>query len=94
MYDKYRSQGFEVIGLVGDDDTAKEQVLKIIKKQSASWPQYLDKGKDAIVSYHSLYNIRSYPNVWLLNKEGIIVDKNARGVRLEPLIRLHLGLDN
>jgi thiol-disulfide isomerase/thioredoxin len=50
MYDKYRSQGFEVIGLVGDDDTAKEQVLKIIKKQSASWPQYLDKGKDAIVS--------------------------------------------
>ncbi len=93
MYDKYRSQGFEVIGLVGDDDTAKEQVLKIIKKQSASWPQYLDKGKDAIVSYHSLYNIRSYPTVWLLNKEGIIVDKNARGVRLEPLIRLHLGLD-
>lgn len=93
MYDKYRSQGFEVIGLAGDGDTAKERVQEIMKKQHATWPQYLDKGKDAIVSYHSLYNIRSYPTVWLLNKEGIIVDKNARGVCLEPLIRKHLGLD-
>lgn len=93
MYEKYRSQGFEVIGLAGDDERARERVLKIIKKQNATWPQYLDKGKDAKVSYHALYKINSYPTVWLLNKEGIVVDKNARGVRLEPLIRKHLGLE-
>ncbi len=94
MYDKYRNKGFEVIGLVGDDDTAKQQVLKIIKRQNATWPQYLDKGEDAVVSYHSLYNIKSYPTVWLLNKDGIVVDRNARGGRLEPLIRKYLELDN
>ncbi len=93
MYDKYRSQGFEVIGIAGNDDTAKERVQEIIKKQHATWPQYLDYGKNATISYHSLYNIKSYPTVWLLNKEGKIVDKNARGMRLEPLIRKYLGLD-
>ncbi|MCX2681899.1 TlpA disulfide reductase family protein [Galbibacter sp. EGI 63066] len=94
MYEKYRDQGFEVIGLAGNGDESKDRVLEIIKKQGATWPQRLDKGKDVIVSYHSLFNINSYPTVWLLNKEGIIVDKNARGIRLEPLIRLHLGLEN
>lgn len=94
MYDKYRKLGFEVIGLAGNNDAAKEDVLKITKKQNATWPQYLDKGSNAVVSYHSLFNIRSYPTVWLLNKEGIIVDRNARGERLELLIRKYLGLDD
>lgn len=93
MYEKYQQHGFEVIGLVADDDKSKGRVLEITKKQGATWPQYLDKGKNVTVSYHSLYNINSYPTVWLLNKDGIIVDKNARGARLEPLIRKYLELD-
>ena len=94
MYDKYRKKGFEVIGLAGDGDKTKKRLLEIIKKQGAIWPQYLDKGKNTNVSYHSLYNINSLPTVWLLNKEGIIVDRNARGARLEPLIRKYLELKN
>ncbi|WP_066223745.1 TlpA family protein disulfide reductase [Formosa haliotis] len=94
MYDKYRDQGFEVIGLAADGDSSKDRVLEIIKKQGATWPQSLDKGKDVVVSYHSLLNIKGYPTVWLLNKEGIIVDKNARRERLEPLIRQYLGLED
>ncbi len=92
LYEKYKDQGFEIIGLSADGDGAKESILKILKKYKATWPQSLDKGKDAAVSYHALFNIKSLPTVWLLNKDGIIVDKNARGRRLEPLIREHLGL--
>lgn len=94
LYDKYRNKGFEVIGLAADSDKAKKRVLEIIKRQGATWPQYLDKGKNVIVSYHTLHNIQSYPTVWLLNKDGIVVDRNARGKRLEPLIRKYLELDN
>ena len=94
LYDKYRSLGFEVIGLVGNGDESKERVLEIIKQQGATWPQSLDKGKNVVVSYHSLFNIKLYPTVWLLNKKGEIVDKRARGERLEPLIRQELGLDD
>ena len=94
MYEKYRDQGFEVLGLAGDGDESKKRVLEIIEQQGATWPQCLDKSKDARISYHSLYNINSYPTVWLLNKDGLIVDRNARRERLEPLIRKYLGLDN
>ena len=93
MYEKYRNQGFEVIGLAANGDNDKKRVIDIITKQGATWPQYLDKGRNAIISYHSLYNINSYPTVWLLNKDGLIVDRNARGERLEPLIREYLDID-
>ena len=94
MYDKYRDQGFEVLGIVAEGDNAKNMVLKIMEKTGVNWPQRLDKGKNASVSFHALYNIKSLPTVWLLDKNGVIVDRNARGTRLEPLIRKYLGLDD
>ena len=94
MYDKYKDHGFEVIGIAADGDLNKGRVLEIIKKANANWAQRLDKGPKVSVSFHALYKIGSLPTVWLLNKEGIIVDRNARGKRLEPLIRKHLGLNN
>lgn len=92
MYDKYRDQGFEVIGIAADGDANRNRVLDILKKKGANWPQRLDQGSDVSVSLHSLYKITVLPTVWLLNKEGVIVDTSARGERLEPLIREHLGL--
>jgi thiol-disulfide isomerase/thioredoxin len=94
MYDKYRNLGFEVIGIVGNGAGNKSRIQDILKKTGANWPQRLEGGSDTSVSFISLYQIKSYPTVWLLNKEGIIVDKKVRGERLEPLIRKYLGLDN
>lgn len=91
LYDKYRNQGFEVIGIEGSGNEKK--VREILEKTGADWPQYLEGGFDAPISYLNLYNITSFPTVWLLNKEGQVVDKNARGQRLEPLIRKYLGLE-
>ncbi|MFG6686748.1 TlpA family protein disulfide reductase [Mariniflexile sp. HNIBRBA6329] len=93
LYDKYRDKGFEVIGIAANGDSEKEHVLEILKRQKVDWPQRLDKGSEATVSYHSLYKITSLPTVWLLDREGKVVDKNARGVRLEPLIQRYLGLN-
>ncbi|AXP80862.1 Thiol-disulfide oxidoreductase ResA [Mariniflexile rhizosphaerae] len=93
LYDKYRNQGFEVIGIAADNDAAKDRIEGILKKTGANWPQRLDQGSDASVSLHALYGITSLPTVWLLNKEGIIVDRDARGERLEPLIRKYLELE-
>ena len=94
LYDKYKDKGFEVMGIVAEGDSEKQQVLKIINRQGVQWPQVLDKGYNVKVSYHSLYKIEALPTVWLLDKRGVVVDKNARGDRLEPLIRKYLGLDD
>lgn len=94
LYEKYKSKGFEIIGLAAEGEESKNRVLEILKKQGATWPQHLDKANDAVVSYHALFNINGYPTVWLLNQDGLVVDKDARGERLEPLIRKYLELDN
>ncbi len=93
LYNKYSQYGFEVIGLASESDMQKEQIIKIIDKQKATWPQCLDKGMNADISYHTLFNISELPTVWLIDKDGRIVDNNARGVRLEPLLRKYLELD-
>lgn len=93
MYDKYRNQGFEVIGIAMDEESAKKRVQEILKKNKALWPQRFEgKGFNGD-SYGLLYGINSLPTVWLIDKEGKIVDSNARGEKLEPLIRKYLGLD-
>lgn len=93
MYDKYKNLGFEIIGIAAEGDGAKDIVMNILNKNNATWPQRLDRGKDAIVNYHRYYSIKSLPTVWLLDKQGILVDTNARGEQLEPLIRKYLDLD-
>lgn len=93
MYKKYRDKGFEIIGIAEEGEAARKHVMDITEKADATWPQVLDKGTTATVSQHALFQISSYPTVWLLDKEGKIVDKHARGKRLEPLIREHLGLE-
>lgn len=93
LYDKYKEKGLEIIGIVANGGAEKNQVLKIVENQKINWPQRLDKGPEATLSYHSLYKITALPTVWLLDKEGKVVDKNARGGRLEPLIKKYLNLD-
>ena len=42
------------------------------------WPQYFDgQGWDNKIS--TKYGIRSIPAMWLVDKEGNLVDKDARG---------------
>ncbi|WP_299669707.1 TlpA disulfide reductase family protein [uncultured Polaribacter sp.] len=90
LYNKYHEQGFEIIGITLDEKAAEARVQKLIKNKEVPWPQRFEgKGFNGD-AYKQLYGIGSLPTVWLVNKEGIIVDRNARGERLEPLIRKYL----
>ncbi|TYA89194.1 TlpA family protein disulfide reductase [Seonamhaeicola marinus] len=90
LYEKYKDEGFEVVGIVAEGDEAKERVLEITDKQCASWLQHMDKGNKSKISYHNLYNINALPEVWLLDRNGQIVDKKARGKRLDSLLKEYL----
>ncbi len=92
MYDKYHDNGLEVIGVNLDNREMEPQVKQVIEKQGILWPQrFTGKGMNDPLS--KLYGINSLPTVWLLDKDCKIVDKNARGERLEPLIKKYLGLE-
>lgn len=93
MYDAYHSSGLEVIGISMDEDDARERVVSLIQKKNLSWAQGFEGKGFEDNQFTVQYNITSLPTVFLVDRKGNIVDRNARGERLEPLIRKYLGVD-
>ena len=75
-YEKYKSKGFEVLSVSVDRDLNAWK--KAIEDDGMSWLQVHD---DKDVS-HSLYAVVGIPTTFLLDKNGVIIDKNLRGSAL------------
>ncbi len=92
LYQQYNKQGFEVIGICLDEASKKKPAADFLNRHQITWPQRFEgKGfyKDSFTAEH---NLKGLPAVFLLDKEGNVVDRNARGERLDGLIRKYLGL--
>ena len=79
-YEKYKSKGFEVVGVSFDQN--HEEWTKGIKELNITWPQMSD------LMYWSspvvgLYAISGIPHTILLDKDGVIIEKDLRGEKLE-----------
>jgi hypothetical protein len=48
-----------------------------VKKEGMAWPQYFD-GKVWENDYGQKYGIQGIPAMWLVGKDGNLVDQNAR----------------
>jgi len=83
LYAKYRSKGFEIVGVAYDADIEKWK--KAIQKDGLSWPQVTDV-KQSNGELGSYYDIGSLPNNILLDKEGKIVGVNLSTEEVENLL--------
>jgi len=79
-YDKYKSKGFEVVGVSFDQE--QEKWLQGIADLGMTWPQMSD-----LMYWDSpvvdMYAINGIPHTILLDKEGAIIGKDLRGDALE-----------
>jgi peroxiredoxin len=71
-YNKFHGKGFEIIGISLDQD--KESLIKFIKARGITWPQHLDETKQI----SQRFKIEGIPTMWLINKQGLVVNVNAR----------------
>ena len=79
-YGKYKSKGFEVVGVSFDQDY--DRWTKGIKDLNMTWPQMSDlKYWQSLVV--DLYAINAIPHTILLDKEGVIIAKDLRGAELD-----------
>jgi thiol-disulfide isomerase/thioredoxin len=78
-YEKYRPQGFEIIGISLDKD--KERLLAFAKQAGMTWPQYFD-GKVWENEISTRFEVRGIPAMWLVDKKGYLRETNARGSAL------------
>ena len=82
IYDQYKVEGFEVIGISTDRAKYQSNWLKAIQKYHLSWPQYWDKdGTEA-----SRLSINKFPTNYLLDSEGKILHRDLRPVELEQFL--------
>jgi thiol-disulfide isomerase/thioredoxin len=74
-YEKLHSQGFEVIGI--SFDSQKSRLQDFVQTKALPWPQYFD-GKQWGNKFGLEYAIDGIPTMWLVDKNGILRESNAR----------------
>lgn len=83
LYNKYKEKGFEIFGVAAD--TRKDWWLDAIKKDGLPWTNVCDlrgdKNKAAL-----MYGVTGYPTNYLIDRNGIIINKNLRGKELEDIL--------
>ena len=74
-YDRFHSQGFEVIGI--DSDREKDQLERYLKKHALPWPQFFD-GKASENKWSTAFGIDGIPHMFLVDKQGVLRFDNVR----------------
>lgn len=78
-YKAYKNKGFEILGVSLDDN--KESWLKAIEKDGLLWENVSELNGDKN-SAALIYGVSAIPDNLLIDRDGIIVDRNLRGDRL------------
>jgi peroxiredoxin len=80
LYDKYKAQGFEILGISLDQN--RERWLQAIQADKLTWKHTSDlKGWSNEVS--KLYEISAIPKTFLIDPNGVIIARDLRGAALE-----------
>ena len=82
LYQKYKDQGLTVVGVSLDESRKKMEAFA--EKVGMDWPHYFD-GSGWRTKLSSRFSIASIPAVWVVDRDGLLVDHDARG-KLDRLV--------
>ncbi|WP_026452279.1 TlpA disulfide reductase family protein [Aequorivita capsosiphonis] len=90
VYNKYHEKGLNIISVSLDKADQKDKWIQAIKDDNMDWYHVsnLKFWQDPIARQ---YNVRSIPATFLLDENGMIIDKDLRGAALEAKIASLLG---
>ena len=75
IYDTYKDQGFDVIGVSLDTDEAK--LRSYLEENNIPWRQ-IYSGLERESPLAQQYDVRSIPARWLINRDGTLIAHEAR----------------
>jgi len=90
VYNEYHSKGLNIISVSLDKADQKDKWIQAIKDDKMDWfhISHLEFWSDPIAAQ---YNVRSIPATFLLDENGMIIDKDLRGAALGAKIASLLG---
>lgn len=90
VYNKYHDKGLNIISVSLDKEGQKDKWLQAIEDDKMDWYHVsnLKFWQDPIAQQ---YNIRSIPATFLLDENGMIIDKDLRGAALEAKMATLFG---
>jgi len=83
VYNSYKDQGFDVIGVSLDTDETR--LRNYLKENDISWRQIFS-GQRWNSSLAEQYHINAIPAPWLIARDGTLISREARGIALERLV--------
>ncbi|MDR0610488.1 MAG: TlpA family protein disulfide reductase [Planctomycetaceae bacterium] len=86
IYAQYHDQSFEIVGVGGDKP---EALKKLVEEHRIPWTvvsETLTVSK-RLPSIERQYGIKVYPTMFLIDREGKLVNSNARGQRLDAALK-------
>ncbi len=83
VYDTYKDQGFDVIGVSLDTDETR--LRNYLKKNNISWRQIFS-GQKWRSPLAQQYHIQTIPAPWLIARDGTLISREAKEVKLERLV--------
>jgi thiol-disulfide isomerase/thioredoxin len=91
-YERFKSKGFEVVGVSLDDD--QEKLKEFLEKHKTAWitifnPDENTRGFDDPLA--AKFHVRGIPATYLIDQSGKIVHVNVRGERLGEILEQLLG---
>lgn len=90
VYNKYHDQGLNIISVSLDKADQKDKWIQAIKDDQMDWYHVsnLQFWNDPIARQ---YSVRSIPATFLLDSNGVIIDKDLRGAALEAKMATLFG---
>jgi hypothetical protein len=88
LVEKFKDRPFALLGVCRDEDAAMGQ--KTAADEKITWPCWFD-GKDRAIDRD--YNIMGWPTLYLIDRDGRIVDKDVRLNHLEEIVAKALDQD-
>ena len=84
VYNDFKDQNFEIIGISVDKD--QKRWLEAIRHDALTWPNLSNLQGWDVVSDN--YGVKAIPQNFLLDPEGIIIDKNLEPARLKEKLNI------
>jgi peroxiredoxin len=84
LYSKYKSKGFEILGVSLDDEKTKWK--NAIKQDKINWLQVNDNGGWEAKTA-AAWNINSIPTSFLIDKDGRLLAMDLEGKELEKALK-------